>query len=109
MFSNAGYLEDYLDALLIDRPEVSDVILHCGAINTIDLSALEMLEKQNQRLREQSKRLHLSQLKVPVKAQLDKVGFIENLSGSLYLSQYNAYTDVVSKLTQASTQGLKNE
>jgi SulP family sulfate permease len=99
MFSNAGYLEDYLDALLIERPEVSDVILHCGAINTIDLSALEMLEKQNDSLRKQSKRLHFSELKVPVKARLDKVGFIEHLSGSLYLSQFNAYSDVLSKLT----------
>ena len=102
MFSNAGYLEDYLDALLIDRPEVSDVILHCGAINTIDLSALEMLEKQNQRFIQQSKRLHLSQLKIPVKAKLDKVGFIEHLSGALYLSQYNAYTDVLSQITKAN-------
>lgn len=98
MFSNAGYLEGYLEALLIDRPEVSDVILHCGAINTIDLSALEMLEKQNQQFKEQSKRLHLSELKIPVKAQLDKVGFIEHLSGALYLSHYSAYKDVVSHI-----------
>jgi SulP family sulfate permease len=102
MFSNVGYLEDYLDNLLIDRPKVSDVILHCGAINTVDLSALEMLEKQNERFLEQSKRLHLSQLKIPVKAQLDKVGFIERLSGALYLSQYDAYTDVLSKITNAN-------
>lgn len=98
MFSNAGYLEDYLEALLIDRPEVSEVILHCGAINTIDLSALEMLEKQNKRFIEHFKRLHLSELKIPVKARLDSVGFIEHLSGALYLSQHDAYSDLVAQL-----------
>lgn len=104
MFSNVGYLENYLDALLIARPQISDVILHCGAINTIDLSALEMLVKVNERLRVQSKRLHLSQLKIPVKVRLDKVGFIEHLSGSLYLSQFDAYSDVVSKITEANVE-----
>lgn len=107
MFSNVGYLEDYLDTLLIDRPQINDIILHCGAINTIDLSALEMLEKLNKRLRVEFKRLHLSQLKGPVKARLDKVGFIEHLSGSLYLSQFDAYTDVVSKITEANIE-LRN-
>jgi len=104
MFSNVGYLENYLDALLIARPQISDVILHCGAINTIDLSALEMLVKVNERFRVQSKRLHLSQLKIPVKVRLDKVGFIEHLSGSLYLSQFDAYSDVVSKITEANVE-----
>nr|WP_211316907.1 sulfate permease [Arenicella xantha] len=98
LFSNAGYLEDYIDNLLIDRPQVKHIILHCGAINGIDLSALEMLEQQNTRMREQSKQLHLSELKVPVKAQLDKVGFIDRLTGSLFLSHYDAYKSISNSL-----------
>ena len=94
LFSNAGYLEGYIDALLIKRPLVSGVILHFGAVNTIGLSALEMLEKQNKKLREQSKRLHISELKVPVKTKLDKIEFIQRLTGCLYLSHYDAYKAV---------------
>lgn len=94
LFSNAGYLEDYIDTLLINRPQITDLILHCGAINTIDLSALEMLEKLNQRFNDASKRLHLSHLKVPLKAKLDKVDFFTHLSGQLFLSHYDAYTRV---------------
>lgn len=91
LFSNAGYLEDYIDTLLIQRPQVSELILDFGAINAIDLSAFEMLEKLNQRLKETSKRLHLSHLKIPVKARLDKVDFFAHLSGRLFLSHYTAY------------------
>ena len=102
LFSNAGFLEDYIDALLIERPHVRDLILHCGAINTIDLSALEMLEKLNLRFKELSMRLHLSHLKIPLKMKLEKVCFFEHLSGRLFLSHYDAYTSVVT-----STEPLK--
>lgn len=98
LFSNVGYLENYIDALLIERPQVSDLILHCGAINTIDLSALEMLVKLNERFKKSSKRLHLSHLKVPLKAKLDKVDFFEHLSGELFLSHHNAYESVISRI-----------
>lgn len=101
LFSNASYLEDYVNDLVFQRDEVSDVVLHCAAINTIDLSALEMLEALNLRLREQGIRLHLSEVKVPVENLLSRSGFLDHLSGSVYLSQYVAY--------QCLTNSIKNK
>lgn len=94
LFSNVNYIEEYIDQLISNRPQTQELILHCGAINTIDLSALEMLESLNKRLQEININLHLSELKFPVKKLLDNAHFFEKLSGSLYLSQYDAYTDL---------------
>lgn len=97
LFSNVNYIEDYIDQLVNERHDVIDIILHCGAINTIDLSALEMLEALNLRLIDSGRILHLSELKIPVKNLLDNAHFFEHLRGSLYLSQYEAYTDLSKK------------
>lgn len=95
LFSNVNYLEEYIYDLLIKRPSTNGVILDCAAINTIDLSAVEMLESLNQQLLEQGISLHLSQVKVPVERLLKRSGLLEGLSGELHLSQYNAYQSVV--------------
>lgn len=97
LFSNVNYIEDYIDQLVIDRPYVTDIILHCGAINTIDLSALEMLDALNVRLSALNVRLNLSELKVPVKASLARAHFFDRLGGTLYLSQYEAYMAISQK------------
>ena len=94
LFSNASYLEDYIDDLVLQRPEVKHILLHCGAINTIDLSALEMLDSLNARLLKQGIMLHLSELKIPVKLLLDRAHFFERLGGKLFLSQFDAYSEI---------------
>lgn len=91
LFSNVNYIEEYIDQLVFDRPHVTDIILHCGAINTIDLSALEMLDALNVRLSALNVRLNLSELKIPVRASLVRAHFFDRLGGTLYLSQYEAY------------------
>ncbi len=98
LFTNVNYLEEYVDELLRARPDVKDIVLHCGAINTIDLSALEMLEALNVRMLNQGVKLHLSELKIPVKKLLEKANFIEQLGGTEYLSQYEAFQDLQSKV-----------
>jgi len=67
------------------------VLLHCSAVNNIDLSALEMLEQLNQRLIEQGIKLHFSEVKIPVHKLLQRSGILEHLSGRIFLSQYDAY------------------
>ena len=95
LFSNVSYLEEYISDLLIKRPEAKAVIFDCAAINTIDLSAVEMLETLNHRLAEQGISLHLSEVKIPVQRLLKRSGLLEELSGELHLSQYNAYQSLV--------------
>jgi SulP family sulfate permease len=91
LFSNVNYLEEYIDKIVSNRPKTEHIILHCGAINSIDLSALEMLEALNKSLLRSGIKLHLSELKRPVKNVLDKINFFDRLGGSLFLSQYEAY------------------
>ena len=91
LFSNVGYLEDYIDCLVASREHIKHIILHCAAINTIDLSAMEMLEQLNHRLDEQGIQLHLSEVKVPVRNLLRRAGILDHLSGQEFLSQYDAY------------------
>lgn len=93
MFSNAGYLEDRIYADLAASEQVRHVILMCSAINEIDWSALEVLEAVNERLAEQGMHLHLSEVKGPVMDRLQSTGFLQQLSGKVYLSQYRAFVD----------------
>lgn len=93
MFSNAGYLEDRIYADLAANRQVKHVILMCSAINEIDWSALEVLEAVNERLAEQGMQLHLSEVKGPVMDRLQSTGFLQHLSGRVYLSQYRAFVE----------------
>jgi SulP family sulfate permease len=96
IFSNVNYLDEHIHSVIKNHKKTQHIILHCGAINTIDLSALEMLEALNTQLLQSNIKLHLSELKKPVKDILDKANFFDHLGGSLFLSQYEAY-DTLSK------------
>ena len=89
-FANAGYLEDYVYALIAETPELEHVILQCAAVNEIDMSALEALESIDHRLGELGMRLHLSEVKGPVMDALHKSDFLEGLSGRVFLTHHRA-------------------
>lgn len=91
-FANAGYLEDRIHDLVSARPEISDVILMCPAVNEIDLSALESLELINERLHQMGVRFHLSEVKGPVMDRLERSQMLDHLSGGVHLSQHQAVT-----------------
>jgi SulP family sulfate permease len=63
-------------------------------MNEIDYSALEILEELNCRLAEQGILFHLSEVKGPVLDRLRTSRFVDDLTGCIYLSQFEAYTDV---------------
>ncbi|MCX2841986.1 sulfate permease [Microbulbifer thermotolerans] len=98
MFSNASYLEDRIYADLAANTQVKHVILMCSAINEIDWSALEVLEAVNERLAEQGMQLHLSEVKGPVMDSLQKSGFLKHLSGKVFLTQFQAFSQVRANL-----------
>jgi SulP family sulfate permease len=89
-FANARYLEDTVYDLIARSPEVSNVILMCSAVNVIDASALESLEAINARLRDAGVTFHLSEVKGPVMDNLQRSAFLNELSGQVFLSQYQA-------------------
>ncbi len=89
-FANARFLEDVILARLAHDELIEHVILQCSAINEIDLSALETLEAINDRLRDMDVTLHLSEVKGPVMDRLLHGHFLEQLSGKVYLTQFEA-------------------
>jgi len=66
------------------------VILVCPAINFIDASALESLEAINHRLKDAGVKLHMSEVKGPVMDRLKRSDFIDELTGEVFLTQFDA-------------------
>jgi SulP family sulfate permease len=89
-FANARYLEDKIHNRVAGDKSIRHVILQCSAINEIDLSALESLEMINERLREMDVQLHLSEVKGPVMDRLQREHFLSQMTGQVFLSQFDA-------------------
>lgn len=89
-FPNARFLEDEVNKLISENPQMKHFILQCTAVNSIDISALESLESINQRLKELDIQFHLSEVKGPVMDGLKKTHFKDVLTGGIHLSQYDA-------------------
>jgi len=90
-FANTRALEDRIYDEVAKQPDLGNVILMCSAVNAIDMSAIESLEAINERLGVGGVAFHLSEVKGPVMDGLKKSGFIEQLSGQIFLSQHQAH------------------
>ena len=90
-FINTRWLEEKVLELVADRPELRHLVLMCSAINAIDASALESLEAINHRLADAGVKLHLSEVKGPVMDRLKRSNLLGELSGEVFLSQFQAY------------------
>jgi SulP family sulfate permease len=93
-FANTRFLEELIFSLMAKKPKLEHVILMCTAVNAIDMSALQTLEKINQTLSEIGIKLHLSEVKGPIMDKLIKTTLLANLSGSNYLSHNLAVEDL---------------
>lgn len=91
-FANARFLEDLvLDRVTGDKA-LRHVVLQMTAVNEVDMSALETLEELNTRLGDVGLTLHLSEVKGPVMDRLLRSHFIEQMSGQVFLAQYDAWS-----------------
>ncbi|SET33130.1 SulP family inorganic anion transporter [Oceanicella actignis] len=93
-FVNARFLEDMVLSRVGEGGAVSDVVLMMSAVNEIDFSALETLEELNRRLRDMGVRLHLSEVKGPVMDRLRRSHFLDELTGKVFLSQWDAWREL---------------
>tara|TARA_B110000261_G_scaffold32241_1_gene37055 strand:+ start:186 stop:1898 length:1713 start_codon:yes stop_codon:yes gene_type:complete len=93
-FANTRFLEELIFSLMAKKPQLEHVILMCTAVNAVDMSALQTLEKINQTLSEIDIKLHLSEVKGPIMDKLVKTTLLANLSGSNYLSHNLAVEDL---------------
>ncbi|MGJ8584775.1 MAG: SulP family inorganic anion transporter [Marinosulfonomonas sp.] len=93
-FANARFLEEYILNRVVEDCPLKNVVLMCSAVNSIDTSALESLEAIDHRLTGMGIRLHLSEVKGPVMDRLSKTEFLKDLSGKVFLSQFDAMTEL---------------
>jgi SulP family sulfate permease len=101
-FPNARFLEDLVNDAVADEPRIRDVVLMCPAVNLVDASALESLEAINARLRDAGVRLHLSEVKGPVMDKLERSHFLHELTGQVFLTQYDALAALAPEATAAA-------
>ena len=90
-FVNASFLEDYITNRLADYHDIRHVVLMFSAVNVVDFSALESLEVINRQLKIKEITLHLSEVKGPVMDRLKTTSFLSELTGEVFLSQYDAW------------------
>ena len=93
-FVNARWLEEKVLQLIADHPAVKHLVLMCSAVNEIDASALESLEAINHRLADAGVKLHLSEVKGPVMDRLQRSSLLEELTGKVFLSQFDAHCEL---------------
>jgi SulP family sulfate permease len=107
-FPNARFVEEYINKAVAANPEVKHVILECPAVNGIDMSALESLEAINLRLKDGGINLHLSEVKGPVMDSLKRSHFLDELTGKVHLTQYNAVSSINPELAHNTLNTKKN-
>jgi SulP family sulfate permease len=90
-FANSRFLEDVVLNRVADDENLRHVILMFPAVNEVDMSALETLEELNRRLGEMEIKLHLTEVKGPVMDRLSRSHFLTDLTGEVFLSQYDAW------------------
>ena len=93
-FPNARFIEDLINGAVAANAAIRHLILECPAVNTIDASALESLEAINHRLKDGGITFHLSEVKGPVMDRLKRSHFLEELTGKVHLTQYDAVSSV---------------
>jgi SulP family sulfate permease len=101
-FANARFLEDTVYCVLSNRPDLEHLILMCPAVNRIDASGLESLETINLRLKDAGVTLHFSEIKGPVMDRLKRTHFLDELTGNVYLHQFEAIQDLDTECARAA-------
>jgi sulfate permease, SulP family len=99
-FPNARALEDRITTALAQHPALRHVVLQANAINYIDASALESLEAINARLRDGGVLFHLTEVKGPVMDQLRRARLLDELTGQVWLTQFDAMATLSPEVTR---------
>ncbi len=92
-FPNAQWLESVLQAGIARRPQVRHLLLIFSAVNFVDASALEALERCIEGLAEAGVQTHLAEVKGPVMDRFERVDFPQRLAqqgGRIFLSTHEA-------------------
>jgi SulP family sulfate permease len=108
-FPNARFLEDLVNDAVAANPAACHVILECPAVNTIDISGLESLEAINRRLKDGGITFHLSEVKGPVMDRLKRSHFLQELTGKVHLTQFDAVSSIKPDLARRTRDAQRLE
>jgi SulP family sulfate permease len=98
-FPNARFLEDFIQDKIAENRAIRHLVLMFSAVNEVDSSALESLEAINQMLKSSDVTLHMSEVKGPVMDRLRRSHFMHDLTGQVFLTQYDAMAKLAPALT----------
>jgi SulP family sulfate permease len=101
-FPNARFIEELVNDSVAANPAIRHVILDCIAVNTIDLSAVESLAAINSRLSDGGIALHLAAVKGPVMDRLKHSHLLQELSGRVHLSHFDAIASIKPELARGA-------
>lgn len=103
-FANIRALEDWINEAVASRPELEHLVLQCSAVNDIDASALEGLQTIDLRLRDAGMLFHLSEVKGPVMDRLKRSDFLQQLSGQVFLTHFQAVAQLAPEVISTAQQ-----
>ena len=95
-FANANQIEDRL-AKLAEGDAVQHLLIVMNAVNFIDTSGLEMLQRLVEHLKRQGVAVHLCEVKGPVRDQLAHIAVASWLSGQQFQTTDEAFTALTSR------------
>lgn len=101
-YLNARWLEEFVLEQVAEQTELQHLVLMASAVNAIDASALESLEAINHRLADAGVALHLSEVKGPVMDALERSHLLHDLTGSVWLSQNEAFAQLIERMQRAA-------
>ena len=90
-FANTKELENCLLNAVADEPKLKNIVLICSAVNFIDASALDTLERVIDELHSAGVSIYLAEIKGPVMDRLEEIGFVANFGKeNIFLSTHQA-------------------
>ncbi len=108
-FPNARFLEDFVQDKIAANKAIRHLVLMFPAVNEVDSSALESLEAINTMLKASGVTLHLSEVKGPVMDRLRRSHFMQELTGGVFLTQYDAMAKLAPALTAKTLTACRRE
>lgn len=91
-FANARYIENFILSRLDGNEGLAHVTMNFASVSLIDSSGQAVLQSVNKMLSERGVTLNFTELKGPVEDRLKRGALLQELSGNVYLHQYEAMT-----------------
>lgn len=100
-FANAQLLEEKIETLILQQPEVRFILLILSAVNQLDTTALSMLTELEKSLATRHIVLQFSEVKGPVLDRMRNMPLGERMKDRIFLSTHLAFLACADRLTQA--------